>query len=167
MNIHCVNQKFYSLLKKSTPDNTFSTLISYDFINNAWFYIGFSLQNWLSTKGEREVSGLLPEYVQYMLLEDRGISNMMKDVPCSKTLVPWDNSTNIGIGWTTSKIMYTETLSVNDKQFWFFLHNLCKCNFSYPIHVCQINMFRLCRMKIILLKAWIYYFAVTILYCYI
>lgn len=165
MNIHCVNQKFYSLLKKSTPDNTFSTLILYDFINNAWFYIGFSLQNWLSTKGEREVSGLLPEYVQYMLLEDRGISNMMKDVPCSKTLVPWDNSTNIGIGWTTSKIMYTETLSVNDKQFWFFLHNLCKCNFSYPI--CQINMFRLCRMKIILLKAWIYYFAVTILYCYI
>lgn len=64
-----------------------------------------------------EVSGLLPEYVQYMLLEDRGISNMMKDVPCSKTLVPWDNSTNIGIGWTISKIMCTETLSVNDKQF--------------------------------------------------
>lgn len=133
MIIHCVNYKFYSLLKKSSPDNTFSTLILFDFINKAWFYIGFALQNWLSTKGEREVSGLLPEYVQYMLLEDRGISNMMKDVPCSKTLVPWDNSTNIGIGWTTSKFMYTETLTVNDKQFWFFLHNLCKCNFSYPI----------------------------------
>lgn len=59
------------------------------------------------------MSGLLPEYVQYMLLEDRGISNMMKDVPCSKTLVPWDNSTNIGIGWTTSKFMYTETLIVS------------------------------------------------------
>lgn len=66
------------------------------------YLIGFSLQNWLSSKGDSEVSGSLPEYVQYMLLEDRGISNMMKETPCSRTLVPWDNSTNIGIGWTSS-----------------------------------------------------------------
>lgn len=66
------------------------------------FLIGFSLQNWLGSKGESEMSDSLPEHVQYMLLEDRGISNMMKDTPCSKTLVPWDNATNIGMGWTTS-----------------------------------------------------------------
>lgn len=50
------------------------------------------------------MSGSLPEYAQYMLLEDRGISNMMKDVPCNKTLVTWNNSTDIGIGWTTSML---------------------------------------------------------------
>lgn len=43
-----------------------------------------------------------------MLLEDRGIFNMMKDVYCSKIFVLWDNFINIGIGWIISKFMYIE-----------------------------------------------------------
>nr|XP_022295052.1 uncharacterized protein LOC111105175 [Crassostrea virginica] len=61
---------------------------------------GFSLQNWLSSKGESGGGSTLPDYVQYILLEERGISNMMKDSPCSKIpAAPRDNSTTLGVGW--------------------------------------------------------------------
>ena len=47
----------------------------------------------------------MPDYVQYMLLEERGISNMMKDTPCSKSpAAPRDNSTTLGVGWKSGKL---------------------------------------------------------------
>lgn len=39
-----------------------------------------------------------------MLLEDRGIFNMMKDVFCNKILVIWNNLIDIGIGWIISML---------------------------------------------------------------
>ncbi|XP_062581277.1 uncharacterized protein LOC134243073, partial [Saccostrea cucullata] len=86
---------------------------------------GFSLQNWLATNGESIGTVSLPEHVQYMLLEERGIANMMKDTPCSRTGGTMYNSSTPVNGWLTDCTSLTSNLTELPSEITCYYHGSC------------------------------------------
>ncbi|XP_062582876.1 uncharacterized protein LOC134244633, partial [Saccostrea cucullata] len=86
---------------------------------------GFSLESWLLTKGESIGSVSLPEHVQYMLLEERGIANMMKDTPCSRTGDTMYNSSTPVNGWRTDCTSSTSNLTELPSEITCYYHGSC------------------------------------------
>lgn len=65
------------------------------------YYQGFSLKSWLESKGiNGSVTTTLPVYLEHLLLEDRGIANMLKGEPCNRSDLFYNGSIPIN-GWTT------------------------------------------------------------------
>lgn len=47
--------------------------------------VGFSLKNWLEmTMKVNGSTSPLPQYLQHLFFEERGIANLMKDTPCNQ-----------------------------------------------------------------------------------
>ena len=71
-------------------------------------YQGFSLKTWLESKGMNGSVSPLPVYLEQLLLEERGIANMLNEEPCNRSDPFYNGSLPIN-GWISGIVhMYLQ-----------------------------------------------------------
>lgn len=90
--------------------NAFAWISLYDILDlcndGSWIPLGMSVAKWLTNLNVDNATNPLPDHLQSLLLEDHGISNMMKETHCSRTTDPKYTTTNTTVnGWNIGTLL--------------------------------------------------------------